>query len=120
MVVSKEICDNILNLLNTDHDKAMDDMIKVLNSFTDLYNDIDDDKLKNDPIFLEHFKLVYTLIHDFYTHKDIMDEIEKEKNNINDDDEIQEMNNYLDFVSKLRSEERRVGKECRSRWSPYH
>src|SRR5574343_10629 len=24
------------------------------------------------------------------------------------------------FFSKLRSEERRVGKECRSRWSPYH
>ena len=23
-------------------------------------------------------------------------------------------------VSALRSEERRVGKECRSRWSPYH
>src|SRR3712207_9286120 len=23
-------------------------------------------------------------------------------------------------VYKLRSEERRVGKECRSRWSPYH
>ena len=23
-------------------------------------------------------------------------------------------------VSVLRSEERRVGKECRSRWSPYH
>ena len=29
--------------------------------------------------------------------------------------------NKLDFVRKLyRSEERRVGKECRSRWSPYH
>src|SRR5271157_6124849 len=25
-----------------------------------------------------------------------------------------------DPVHKLRSEERRVGKECRSRWSPYH
>ena len=25
----------------------------------------------------------------------------------------------MDF-SDLRSEERRVGKECRSRWSPYH
>ena len=25
----------------------------------------------------------------------------------------------LDFYS-IRSEERRVGKECRSRWSPYH
>ena len=23
-------------------------------------------------------------------------------------------------IEKLRSEERRVGKECRSRWSPYH
>ena len=30
---------------------------------------------------------------------------------------------HVDFtyeVSVLRSEERRVGKECRSRWSPYH
>src|SRR5256885_8082043 len=24
------------------------------------------------------------------------------------------------FLAKSRSEERRVGKECRSRWSPYH
>ena len=28
---------------------------------------------------------------------------------------------WLDFLAVLlRSEERRVGKECRSRWSPYH
>ena len=27
---------------------------------------------------------------------------------------------YLYRVLSLRSEERRVGKECRSRWSPYH
>ena len=26
----------------------------------------------------------------------------------------------LRFAILLRSEERRVGKECRSRWSPYH
>ena len=25
-----------------------------------------------------------------------------------------------EFVAVMRSEERRVGKECRSRWSPYH
>ena len=25
-----------------------------------------------------------------------------------------------DYLGALRSEERRVGKECRSRWSPYH
>ena len=26
----------------------------------------------------------------------------------------------IPFASTFRSEERRVGKECRSRWSPYH
>ena len=26
----------------------------------------------------------------------------------------------IDFKDASRSEERRVGKECRSRWSPYH
>ena len=25
-----------------------------------------------------------------------------------------------EFMKAIRSEERRVGKECRSRWSPYH
>ena len=27
---------------------------------------------------------------------------------------------YTGATSNVRSEERRVGKECRSRWSPYH
>ena len=27
---------------------------------------------------------------------------------------------YIKIVFNERSEERRVGKECRSRWSPYH
>src|SRR5256885_15729797 len=31
---------------------------------------------------------------------------------------IRQINDLLDRLS--RSEERRVGKECRSRWSPYH
>ena len=30
------------------------------------------------------------------------------------------MGGILDARPKVRSEERRVGKECRSRWSPYH
>src|SRR2546430_12844049 len=29
-------------------------------------------------------------------------------------------NNRLSVFEEMRSEERRVGKECRSRWSPYH
>ena len=39
------------------------------------------------------------------THKELIRETEKEDPELNLDD---------------RSEERRVGKECRSRWSPYH
>ena len=27
---------------------------------------------------------------------------------------------YIGNIPEVRSEERRVGKECRSRWSPYH
>ena len=26
----------------------------------------------------------------------------------------------IQYIEVFRSEERRVGKECRSRWSPYH
>ena len=33
------------------------------------------------------------------------------------DTEMEDTNAEL---NKIRSEERRVGKECRSRWSPYH
>src|SRR5690554_2960649 len=31
-----------------------------------------------------------------------------------------EIGDFLEEIRRLRSEERRVGKECRSRWSPYH
>ena len=44
--------------------------------------------------------------------------------NINKENKINSLDllspNRLDVVFKYRSEERRVGKECRSRWSPYH
>ena len=33
---------------------------------------------------------------------------------------IKEVWDYLNQYAIFRSEERRVGKECRSRWSPYH
>ena len=31
-----------------------------------------------------------------------------------------ELHAHFQLVNAFRSEERRVGKECRSRWSPYH
>src|SRR5256885_3898914 len=33
---------------------------------------------------------------------------------------VQAMTNASGYFYERRSEERRVGKECRSRWSPYH
>ena len=35
-------------------------------------------------------------------------------------DKIVGFNFDIDLSACFRSEERRVGKECRSRWSPYH
>ena len=34
--------------------------------------------------------------------------------------ELSKLNNKKKEPGRKRSEERRVGKECRSRWSPYH
>ena len=46
------------------------------------------------------------------------------ENIINSDQMKEHLDNLFDMAKKndntLRSEERRVGKECRSRWSPYH
>ena len=46
------------------------------------------------------------------------------RNNHNASKLIEKYNNLareaLSGGDKIRSEERRVGKECRSRWSPYH
>ena len=33
---------------------------------------------------------------------------------------VRELRNTMSLFQSSRSEERRVGKECRSRWSPYH
>ena len=33
---------------------------------------------------------------------------------------VMQAQQFVQPVADLRSEERRVGKECRSRWSPYH
>ena len=33
---------------------------------------------------------------------------------------VPEDTTYKEWEKAFRSEERRVGKECRSRWSPYH
>ena len=33
---------------------------------------------------------------------------------------LPEVSGFDSTVVEVRSEERRVGKECRSRWSPYH
>ena len=51
----------------------------------------------------------------------IFDIIEKEHQRQLKGIELIASENFVsDQVMEARSEERRVGKECRSRWSPYH
>ena len=38
----------------------------------------------------------------------------------NTKDEYEFLQEIAVYLNEQRSEERRVGKECRSRWSPYH
>ena len=44
----------------------------------------------------------------------------KEKGQINIVNDKNTKTNWQIISENVRSEERRVGKECRSRWSPYH
>ena len=50
----------------------------------------------------------------------IQKHVQRENNNYENED-IDHSKTYLNYdLVNARSEERRVGKECRSRWSPYH
>ena len=57
---------------------------------------------------------------------EVWDAIRQENQRQEDHVELIASENYVSRAvliaqgSQLRSEERRVGKECRSRWSPYH
>ena len=49
--------------------------------------------------------------------RSLADAVSDENNHITGT--VSDFNNLIDRF-EVRSEERRVGKECRSRWSPYH
>ena len=57
--------------------------------------------------------LINELETDVKTKREFKDTLQLESFNL--EEQIQQQNNKIN-----RSEERRVGKECRSRWSPYH
>ena len=48
------------------------------------------------------------------------DDLEERTNYVVGKNDIEIIESFLSKQKALRSEERRVGKECRSRWSPYH
>ena len=50
----------------------------------------------------------------------IKEELQVEKWQVEAAVKLIDEGNTIPFISRYRSEERRVGKECRSRWSPYH
>ena len=74
---------------------------------------------------------MYTLVKDFFSHDMDLDDLFDSEAIIwidwreDDEDVVRYFNDMMDEPIDIqtvsnRSEERRVGKECRSRWSPYH
>ena len=58
--------------------------------------------------------------YDIYVYSDTEIDIQKRENIAKKFSDRYEINNCFFGPGARRSEERRVGKECRSRWSPYH
>lgn len=102
MEITKENCNTVMELFDDNQDEALDNMSKMLETYISTYSDLNDEELKIYPTFLDHTQLVYTLIHDFYTHEEIMTEIEKEKETCTNENELKEINEYLEFVEKLK------------------
>ena len=95
-----------------DSSKKIDEMKKIKTLIDDIKKDIMQNQLEND------VKETYSYMDNFMNaHFENYDEKDSKIN------ELQALISIDSFNSELkssRSEERRVGKECRSRWSPYH
>ena len=57
---------------------------------------------------------------DFTSPEELYDELKKEIKKYHPSDDTSLVDKAYRVAYDARSEERRVGKECRSRWSPYH
>ena len=69
------------------------------------------------PIFKSHPDLIYL---DNAATTQRVDKVDDLLDEFNRKDNATIHRGVYELSAKARSEERRVGKECRSRWSPYH
>src|SRR3712207_7430341 len=66
---------------------------------------------------------IWFLVMDFVPGEDLGKVLERKRQPFPVDEVLRwgdQLLDVLEFLHDHRSEERRVGKECRSRWSPYH
>ena len=98
-----------LDKVNVLFEKEKEKSLRLLADYQNLEKQtIDRINTRGDKIILDFL----TVYEDFTRAKDAY---EKEGRNVDNLNSI-----IKNMQSILRSEERRVGKECRSRWSPYH
>ena len=86
-------------------------------SFTEDYRELVEYVQKDMNVSILNFYLGSNEYQAFLKYEELAKDVEdrSSKFNIEQQEKIDSFNELL-----LRSEERRVGKECRSRWSPYH
>ena len=79
--------------------------------------------MRYDVVELEQYKYQWNQYADQLEELRKAFDIQAKKERIEEIEGIMEEQGFWDNLTRsqeIRSEERRVGKECRSRWSPYH
>ena len=66
----------------------------------------------------ENIRNVAIIAHVDHGKTTLVDQLFRQSGMFRDNQQVAER--LMDSMELTRSEERRVGKECRSRWSPYH
>ena len=88
-------------------------------NFENIYNkDITIIKFQNQKDF--HAELIAQSIKQYVNTIEILNVVQPDTNQHSDSSSLAISFDNLSSPDNYRSEERRVGKECRSRWSPYH
>ena len=70
--------------------------------------------------YIRESNFVLTLVRDSVSDKELCDHVRLLTAETVDMHPFLELTDVTELRDLSRSEERRVGKECRSRWSPYH
>src|SRR3712207_1221703 len=120
-IVESEIIESDEKVKKGLFSRLIEGLSKTKNNIMGRVDDILKSYTKIDEDLLEELEeILITADVGLNTTMDIIDQLRDmiKKRGVTDPLEVRDL--LKEIISGIRSEERRVGKECRSRWSPYH